>query len=148
MAPVSQFLTIINDKQQFTRMRQDISSQPTSQQSQVTLSAATADLDNNPVDGDSIDQTNIAQTKDKNNTELEKKLIIHYTHEKRLHPFKRNMHRIYDNTFGKQIDTNIKMIVGSRNRPNAQKELIRKKPKQALLKKQTKTCESISYFTL
>jgi hypothetical protein len=47
------------------------------------------------------------------------------------------MHHIYDDTFDNKIDKDIKMIVGSRNRSDAKKELIRKRPKQSLLKNTT-----------
>jgi hypothetical protein len=47
------------------------------------------------------------------------------------------MHHLYDNTFANQVDKDIKMIVGNRNRRDAQKELIRKRPKQYLLKNKT-----------
>ena len=44
------------------------------------------------------------------------------------------MYHIYDNTFQNQIDKDIKMIVGNRNRRDAKKELIHKRPKQNLMK--------------
>ena len=107
------FLPIVTDEQQFERMRQNMLRQRTREQSP-------AELDNNP-----------AENKD---NQLTKKMIVHYTHEKRFHCFKRDMHRILDNTFQKQINRDIKLIVGNRNRHNAQKELVRKRPKQSLLK--------------
>jgi hypothetical protein len=41
------------------------------------------------------------------------------------------MHQIYDKTFGKQINKDIKLIIGNRD---AEKDLIRKRPKQSFLK--------------
>jgi len=70
---------------------------------------------------------------EKKDNQLAKKMIVHYTHEKRFNCFKRDMHQILDNTFQKQIDKDIKLIVGNRNGQNAQKELVRKRPKQRLL---------------
>ena len=100
----SPFLSTMNDEQQFIRMRQNILRQPTRQQSQVTLSAATADLDNHPTDGNVMQTTDTSENIPENDRRFDKKIIVHYTHEKRFQPFKRNMHRILDNTFGRQID--------------------------------------------
>ena len=62
-------------------MRQNMLRQRTREQSP-------AELDHNPV-----------ENKD---NQLTKKMIVHYTHEKRFHCFKRDMHRILDNTFQKK----------------------------------------------
>jgi len=134
---LTSFLPIINDEQQFKQMRQNILGQPTPQQSQVANSAATADLDNNQTDEEAIRTTEISNNTDIKDTTFGNKLIVHYTHEKRLHSFKRDMHHIYDETFRNQIDQDNKMIVGNRNRRDAQKELIRKRPKQFRLKNHT-----------
>jgi hypothetical protein len=133
----SSFLPIVNNEQEFKRMRQNILGQPTPQQTQVAISAATADLDNNPTDQEVIQTTNISKNIEKNDTKFENKIIVHYRHEKRFQSFKRDMHHIYDDTFDNKIDKDIKMIVGSRNRSDAKKELIRKRPKQSLLKNTT-----------
>jgi hypothetical protein len=139
---LTSFLPIINDEQQFKRIRQNILKQPTSQQSQVAISAATADLDNDPTtnEEESI-QATTATTTTSNNDEIKangQKIIVHYTHEKRFHSFKRDMHHIYENTFQNQINKDIKMIVGNRNRRDAKKELIHKRPKQYLIKNKTR----------
>ncbi len=119
-------------------MRQNILGQPTFSQSQAAMSAATADLDNYPsIDEESI-QTTANNKQENNGTKTSgEKIIVHYTHEKRFHSFKRDMHHIYDHTFQNQIDQDIKMIVGNRNRRDAKKELIHKRPKQYLIKNQT-----------
>jgi hypothetical protein len=137
---LTSFLPLINDKQQFKRMRQNILGQPTPQQSQVAISAATADLDNYSTNEESIQTTTtISNNKQENNDTKANgnNIIVHYKHEKRFHSFKRDMHHIYDNTFQNQIDKDIKMIVGNRNRRDAKKELIHKRPKQYLIKNKT-----------
>ncbi len=136
---LTSFLPIINDEQEFKPIRQHILGQPTPQQSQVTISAATADLDNYPTNEESIHTTAIVNNKQKNNdTKADgNRIIVHYTHEKRFHSFKRDMHHIYDKTFQNQIDKDIKIIVGNRNRRDAKKELIHKRPKQNLIKNKT-----------
>ena len=63
----------------------------------------------------------------------EHKLIIHYTHGKRFHSFKHDMHKLYEDHFGNPAAMNIKMIVGNCNRRSARHELIRKRPNKALL---------------
>ena len=121
------FLRIATYEQQFERMRQNMLRQRTREQSP-------AELDNNP-----------AENKD---NQLTKKMIVHYTHEKRFHCFKRDMHRILDNTFQKQINKDIKLIVGNRNRHNAQKELVRKRPKQSLLKNNIQKSKLLSLINI
>ncbi len=78
-------------------MRNKLLRQPTHRQSQVVLSAATADIDNDQTDARLTEpQTSASKQPTKNDT----KLIIHYTHEKRFHTLKRDMHEVYANTFG------------------------------------------------
>ena len=78
--------------------------QPTFQQSQVAVSGATANIDNDHVDEDEstslssllesgASKKNIEQ-KSKN---YHNKLIIDYTHEKRFESFKRDMYQVYSN---------------------------------------------------
>jgi hypothetical protein len=133
----SSFLPIIYDEQEFKRIRRNILGQPTPQQTQVAISATTADLDNNPTDQEVIQTTDVSNNMKKNDTKFGNKIIVHYRHEKRFQSFKRDMHHIYDDTFQNRIDKDIKMIVGNRNRSDAKKELIRKRPKQSLLKNKT-----------
>ena len=61
-------------------------------------------------------------------------LIIHHAHEKRFSSFKRDMHHVCDTVFQNTPVADVKIIVGNRNRPKAKNELIRKRPKQTLLK--------------
>jgi hypothetical protein len=66
--------------------------------------------------------------------------LVPNTHEKRFQPFKRDMHKIYDDTFKNSPAIEVKMLVGNRNRPDAKTEFIRKRPKRAVL--QNKPIES------
>ena len=63
-----------------------------------------------------------------------KKLIVHYTHEKRFHSLKREIHQIYNDVFKNSPVADVKSIVGTRNRRDARNDLIRKRPQRALLK--------------
>ncbi len=72
-------------------MRNKLLSQPTHRQSQVALSTATADIDNDQTDAQLTEpQTNVTKQSTNNDT----KLIVHYTHEKRFHTLKRDMHQV------------------------------------------------------
>ncbi|CAF3586434.1 unnamed protein product, partial [Adineta steineri] len=129
----SPFLPIICNQQQFIHTRQNILRKPTRQQSQIAISIATTDLDNKSTNENVLHTTPILRTEANKDTQLNKNIIVHYTHEKRFHSFKRDMHRILDDTFETQLNKDIKLIVGNRNRRNTQNELIRKRPKKSLL---------------
>ncbi len=83
------------------------------------------------------------QTQEKQNESITKtakietnkrdKLIVHYTHEKRFQPFKRDMHYVYANVFRNTPAMNLQLIVGNRNRRDAKNELVRKRPKPSIL---------------
>jgi len=47
------------------------------------------------------------------------KVIIHYTHEALFESFKKDIHQLWNHTFGKTPVTNTKLIVGNRNSRNA-----------------------------
>ena len=54
-------------------------------------------------------------------------LIVHYTHEQRLANNKKDFHQIWNNTFSNTAAENTKLIVGTRNRRNATKEMVSKR---------------------
>ncbi|CAF1540598.1 unnamed protein product [Adineta steineri] len=127
-------LSFIENEQQFILLRHEILDQPTPSQSQAASRAATADVDN--------DQTDVTEetTSRESVEKIQKKpisyadrLFLHYTHEKRFEPFKRNMHRVYQNVFKNTPAMDLKLIVDNRNRRKAKNELIRKRPKRSLL---------------
>ena len=119
-------------------MRQEILGQPTPRQSQVTARAATADIDNEQTDApQSIHPTASRNVAQKKPTNYGDRLFIHYTHEKRFQSMKRDMHRVYENVFRSTPVMDLKLVVGNRNRRDAKNELIRKRPKRALLKCKT-----------
>lgn len=123
----SPFLPYIYDEKQFFHMHHKLLGQPTPRQSQTIKSAETADIDNDPID-EPLEQTTETTT-----TSNDDKLFIHYTHEKRFQSCKRDMHRVYEDIFKHTPAMHAKLIVGNKNRRNAQHELIRKKPKKKLL---------------
>jgi len=131
-------------------MHHRINNEPTAKQSQVALSAATADLDNEQTDDCTIvfeqkEATTTTATTEKKPTSYGNKLFIHYLHEKRFRSFKRGMHQIFGNSFRNTPAMDIRLIVGNRNRRDAKKELIRKKPKPSLLQNKAKQIKD-KYF--
>ncbi|CAF3367311.1 unnamed protein product [Rotaria socialis] len=127
------FLPIIDDEKQFLKMHRKLLDQPTLGQSQAAFSAAMADIDNDQTDETVNESKESKNYNDKPKQHCNDKLIIHYTHEKRIHSFKKQMHRIYEHVFNNTPVSHVKMIVGNRNRQDAKRELIRKRPKQSLL---------------
>ncbi|CAM4828303.1 unnamed protein product, partial [Rotaria magnacalcarata] len=129
----SPFLPSIDNEKNFFQFRKKLSGQPTPRQSQVALSAATADIDNDP-EADERKQTTESQTKlDTTITNYEGKLFVHYTHEKRFRVLKRDMHHVYEHIFESTPAMYTKLIVGNRNRRQATDELIHKRPNQTFL---------------
>ncbi|CAF2217162.1 unnamed protein product, partial [Rotaria magnacalcarata] len=134
----SSFLTFIDNKTQFVTMRNKILNLPTTRQSQVLISAATADIANDQIDEPQNEPTTTTATttvQERNKKEYAcgNKLIVHYTHEKRFQTFKSDMHQVYDNIFKDTPAADVKLIVGNKNRRLAKTELICKRPKQSLL---------------
>jgi len=86
------FTSLITDMTQFSLLRQKILAQPTIRQTQVTRSIASANTDTEQPDDSTA-------TKHGNVTDPQDRFFIHYTHEKRFRPFKRDMHQLYENVF-------------------------------------------------
>jgi hypothetical protein len=127
------FTSLITDRTQFYLLRRKILAQPTIRQTQVRRSIASANTNTEQSEDSTV-------TKHGNVTDLRDRFFIHYTHEKRFLPFKRDMHRLYEQVFQQAPAMAIKIVVGNRNRRDVSKELIQKRPKQyLLLNKQTKT---------
>ncbi len=115
-------------------MRQKIMAQTTPRQSQVALSATAANIDNDQTDAtEQIAPKESTETTEKKQTKNGDLLIVHYTHEKRFRSFKREMHQVYENVFKNTLAMDQNLIVDNRNRQDAQKELIHKRPKSSLL---------------
>ena len=90
------------------------------------MSAATADIDNDQTNDEIIERLTTTSNPSINH---DSKLFVHYTHEKRLQPLKRDIHQVYNGTFEKTPAMYAKLIVDTRNRRDAKHELIRKRPK-------------------
>ncbi|CAF1666202.1 unnamed protein product [Rotaria magnacalcarata] len=133
----SPFLQLIDDKQKYFLKRNQILGQPTPRQSQVAMSAALADIDNDPP----ADEKQQPDRSEKKSEEIisnyNEKFFTHFTYEKRFATCKRDMHEVYHHTFKDTPAMYTKQIVGNRNRRPAQNELIHKRPNRTLLKNKT-----------
>ncbi|CAF3577975.1 unnamed protein product [Rotaria socialis] len=133
----SSFLPFIDNETQFVTMRNKILNLPTARQSQVSISAATADIDNDqtyePQNEPITTTATTVQERNKKEHARGSKLIVHYTHEKRFQTFKSDIHQVYGNVFKDTPAADVKLIVGNKNRRSAKTELICKRPKQSLL---------------
>lgn len=120
------------DESRFLLHRTKLMGTMTARQSQVDHRITLSKLDNGmePM----IFNTNLRKQK-----KLQDRILLHYTHENRLQTMKRDIHEVFRQSFiGLGID-NLRLIVGHRNSPSIQRELIRKRPPINLLKKFTKS---------
>ncbi|CAF2199335.1 unnamed protein product, partial [Rotaria magnacalcarata] len=132
------FLPFLDNESQFSQMRIVLSGQPSRQQSQVEMRIATLTNDNDHLVEDLDKKEKFIIQENKKTNKLQNKLIIHYTHEKRFKTRKRDLHRIFQETFANTPIIETKLIVGNRNQKSTMKELIRKRPRHAILKNKVK----------
>jgi hypothetical protein len=126
---------LIDNEKQYFLLRKKLAHSSTTGKSKANIGHATTNIntdDTNDIINIRSSSSSKTATIDKANT-FTYKLFIHYTHEKRFHSFKRDMHKLYADHFGKPSAMNIKLVVSNRNRPNARHELIRKRPQKSLL---------------
>ena len=90
----SSFLPYIYNQHHLKLIQEEFYGQLTSRQSQATARAATADLDNDQTDDNDAATTTTHPTSfvNKSSSSKDNKLFIHYNHERRFRPFKRNLH--------------------------------------------------------
>ncbi|CAF4595918.1 unnamed protein product, partial [Rotaria magnacalcarata] len=101
---------------------------------QVALSAALADIDNDPVDDDEKQQPNPDPKKSEENiSTINQKFFTHFTYEKRFKTCKRDMLQVYHDTFKDTPTMYTKLIVSNRIRRQTHNEFIRKRPNKKLL---------------
>jgi hypothetical protein len=131
---ISPFLPYVSDEQQFYRMREHSLGLPTNRQSQVEMDVDSTNILTDITNMQQRAPTAINQKSRATEKAKEKKLIVHYTHEKRFDSLKREMHQIFHDVFKNSPVADVKSIVGTRNRRDARNDLIRKRPQRALLK--------------
>ena len=127
-------MSFIEIEQQFRLLQHEILDQPTPEQSQAASRAALADADNDQTDitAGTTSQETVRKIQNQPINYADR-LFLHYTHEKRFQPVRRNIHHVYEDVFKNTPAMDLKLIVGSRNRRNTQNELIRKRPKRSLV---------------
>lgn len=128
------FLPYVSDEHQFYRMRENKLGLPTNRQSQADIILESTNILNNMKNIQPRVPTENNQNLQATEEAKEKKLIVHYTHEKRFDSLKREMHQIYQDVFKNSPVADVKSIVGTRNRRDARNDLIRKRPQRAILK--------------
>ena len=135
----SSILALIDSEEEFFKLRKQLLLQPTIKQILVNKSAATVDTITNdqnvvqehgPINIRTMETTTIKQKDNK----FKKMIFIHCTHETRLEGLKRQIHEIHDSFFKTTDYGDIRLVVGHRNNPNMEFELVRKRPHSSLLK--------------
>ena len=132
----SLFSLLISDERQYSILYQKIMNQPIIRPSQTVRLNEDDDTDNTTMGYNAVAQqiTTKSSKPSTKSTDTAKKLILHYHHEKRFHSFKHDLHKLYDDTYQNTPGIDLKLLIGNRNRRNAAHQLIRKRPKQILLR--------------
>ena len=128
LLPISSFLPLINDENQFLMLRKKLFAQPSVKEIQTRRQIA-----NIETHGD-----------DQRNKKFEKTLFLHYTHEHRLDSLKRDIHQIYTEVFQGITASHSRLIIGHRNSRNTQLELVQKRPHSGFVK--LKTVKSMGFL--
>ncbi|CAF5179506.1 unnamed protein product, partial [Rotaria sp. Silwood1] len=107
--------------------------QTTSRQSQVEARITQSKDDNGPYPAEqpllaTKPRLPTTTTEQGTKNKFQDKAIIHYTHEKRFKMMKKDMHEIFRQAFKYLGIEALRLIVGHRNSPSTQRELIRKRP--------------------
>lgn len=76
---------------------------------------------------------------DRKKPNFEDRIILHYTHENRFRPMKRDIHEVFREAFSALKIEGLRLIVGHHNSPNLQCELICKRPPIHLIKIKSKS---------
>ncbi|CAF2135259.1 unnamed protein product, partial [Rotaria magnacalcarata] len=125
----SSILPMITDESQFLAIYNRIAPTPTPRQSQVALDIASSQIEHFDQDNNqqNVLPMNPTVQKKERNKKFNNALFLHYTHENRLRPLKRDIHEIYESTFKHTSISNVNLIVGYRNNPKSKTEQIRHK---------------------
>ena len=107
--------------------------QPTPRQSQIEAQITQSKQDATLDETESREKLTI-DLEEKVNKKLQDKIIVHYTHENRFNSMKKDIHEVFDEAFQSLGIERVRLIVGNRNNPTSQRELIRKRPHMKLMK--------------
>jgi hypothetical protein len=122
---------LIRDENQYSHTRQQFIQKPTLKQTQLMKSidsiSRCSHTHNRILDSEDNKSDIIKEGKYHNH------LIVHYTHEKQLEPYKRDIHQIWNQIFLNSSASGIRLIVGSKNSRSIHRELIRTGPLPSVL---------------
>ncbi len=130
----SNFLPLVDDETVFFRMRTEILDIPTQKQTQTSQRSAKVILHN--IDKENIiiqEEAKEVHTTVPKTNQWHHRLLLHYTHEKRLESYKQDINQISEKIFANTPVMDTKLIVGNRDNSNLQREVIHKRPHQSLL---------------
>jgi hypothetical protein len=124
-------LPLIRDENQYRNARQQFIQTPTLKQTQLMKSIDSISLYNHT-------HNRILDSKDNKSDIIKEKkyhnhLIVHYTHEKRLEPYKRDIHQIWNQLFLNTPVSEVRLIIGSKNSRSIRRELVRTCPLPSVL---------------
>ncbi|CAF4020406.1 unnamed protein product [Rotaria sordida] len=121
-------LPLIDNDEQFFQLRKEYMNQPTTRHSQVESRIAKFKENNEEPQIEQPVATTSTMTKKQKINIFQGSVIIHYTHEKRFTTMKKDIHKVFRETFQDYGLEAVRLIVGHRNSPNFEHELIRKRP--------------------
>ena len=131
LSSCSSLLPLIIDEEEFFLIRQKLLAQSSVKEILVNENAARIEISKNNLHN----QGNELIIKEQEN-KFTNRIFIHYTHETRFDGLKRSSHEIHDEFFKNTDYQDIRLIVGHRNNPNMEFELVRKRSNSSLLKNQ------------
>ena len=106
-------------------------------------SASQADVDNAAYRREyGMDGKSKELAKQKTKEKFDTTIFIHYQHEQRLHPLKKEIHVIHDELLKNTPAENVRLVVGHRNGIDTKLELTTKRPHPSLLKDEQTRGES------
>ena len=134
---------MIDDEKVFLALRQKILAQPTEKEMKLLHTASQADVDNVAYRREhGMDEMSKELAKQKTKEKFETTVFIHYQHEQRLHPMKKEIHVIHDELLKNSPAENVRLVVGHRNGLDTKLELTTKRPHPSLLKDEQTRGES------
>ena len=121
----SHVLPMINNENDFVTMRHHLMNQPTVPDYQIASRLAKT------IDVNSKEEVNdpLIKARLNKNSKWISSLIIHYTHERRLASYKKEIDQLWNQIFQRTPLQNTRLIIGNRNSENMTKELVRRRPK-------------------
>ncbi len=115
---------LIDNENDFAIIRRRLLNRPTMTEYQIASRIATT---NDKPHDDTVENPLVQHRQNKESKWLNN-LIIHYTHEKRLQNYKKDIRLLWNKTFEKTPIIFTKLVIGNRNGPNLMQELLHRRP--------------------